>query len=102
MTAMVKCFNNVFLSSRSVDVVWGTFSVLEPELICMQDLWKYKSWKYFINLTGQEFPLRTNYELVQILTAYNGANDLEGTVKRYWHKKTYKNFTKSFNLHNLQ
>lgn len=82
MINIAKCFDNVFIASRSVDVQWGQFSVLEPELICMQDLWHYKKWKYFINLTGQEFPLKTNYELVKILTAYNGSNDLEGTLKR--------------------
>ncbi|XP_048254127.1 beta-1,3-galactosyl-O-glycosyl-glycoprotein beta-1,6-N-acetylglucosaminyltransferase-like [Haliotis rufescens] len=81
MTSLARCFDNVFLSSRSVSVRWGEYTVLEPELICMEDLWHYK-WKYFINLTGQEFPLKTNAQLVKILTAYNGANDLEGTVKR--------------------
>ena len=40
----------------------------------LQDLWKHKKWKYFINLTGQEFPLRTNWELVQILKAHNNGN----------------------------
>jgi hypothetical protein len=49
----------------------------------MEELWKrHKTWKYFINLTGQEFPLKTNYELVKILQAYNGANDVEATVKQ--------------------
>ncbi|KAJ8310511.1 hypothetical protein KUTeg_012376 [Tegillarca granosa] len=57
---MSSCFDNVFLSSRSIYVVWGKISVLEADLICMEDLWKYKKWKYLINLTGQEFPLRTN------------------------------------------
>ncbi|KAK7486326.1 hypothetical protein BaRGS_00022496 [Batillaria attramentaria] len=82
MEAIADCFPNVFLASRSVDVQWGTFSVLETELVCMQDLWNYTHWKYFINLTGQEFPLKTNYELVKILTAYNGANDV--IVSRRW------------------
>ncbi|XP_025102015.1 beta-1,3-galactosyl-O-glycosyl-glycoprotein beta-1,6-N-acetylglucosaminyltransferase-like [Pomacea canaliculata] len=77
MAAIADCFHNVFLASRSVDVEWGRFTVLEPELICMRDLWPFKKWKYFINLTGQEFPLRTNFELVRILTAYNGANDVD-------------------------
>ncbi|PVD27137.1 hypothetical protein C0Q70_12289 [Pomacea canaliculata] len=81
MAAIVDCFHNVFLASRSVDVQWGTFTVLEPELICMKDLWPFKKWKYFINLTGQEFPLKTNFELVRILTAYNGANDVESTTE---------------------
>lgn len=82
ITTITYCLNNVFLSSRSVDVKWGTFTVLEPELICMEDLWKYKAWKYFINLTGQEFPLKTNLEIVRILTAYRGANDVSASVKR--------------------
>ncbi|CAL1543474.1 unnamed protein product [Lymnaea stagnalis] len=82
MRSISGCFDNVFLTSDLVDVKWGEFSVLEPEIICMKLLWSHKKWKYFINLTGQEFPLKTNFELVKILKAYNGANDLEGTVKR--------------------
>ncbi|XP_041377220.1 beta-1,3-galactosyl-O-glycosyl-glycoprotein beta-1,6-N-acetylglucosaminyltransferase-like [Gigantopelta aegis] len=77
---IADCFDNVFLSSRSVSVIWGTFTVLEPELICISDLLKRPSWRYFINLTGQEFPLKTNRELVQILNVYGGANDIEGTT----------------------
>ncbi|KAH9514867.1 Beta-1,3-galactosyl-O-glycosyl-glycoprotein beta-1,6-N-acetylglucosaminyltransferase [Bulinus truncatus] len=30
----------------------------------------------------KEFPLKTNWELDQILKAYNGANDVEGTIRR--------------------
>jgi len=81
VSSIADCFDNVFLSRR-ISVEWGTFTVLEPDLICMEALFKYKRWKYFINLTGQEFPLKTNEELVKILTAYNGANNLEGTIKR--------------------
>ena len=82
ITNLANCFENVFLSSRSVDVQWGWFSVVEPELVCMQDLLKYKKWKYFINLTGQEWPLKTNADIVKILKVFNGANSMEGTVKR--------------------
>lgn len=81
--AIVHCFENVFVLSQQVDVVWGNYSVLEPEILCMEALLKFsKKWKYFINLTGQEFPLKTNYELVQILKSFNGSNHAEGTVKR--------------------
>lgn len=80
--SIAHCFPNVFLASTRIDVQWGYMSVLTQDLVCMKDLLKHKKWKYFINLTGQEFPLRTNYELVKILTIYNGANDLEGTVQR--------------------
>ncbi|XP_055865606.1 beta-1,3-galactosyl-O-glycosyl-glycoprotein beta-1,6-N-acetylglucosaminyltransferase-like [Biomphalaria glabrata] len=82
VSAIAKCFENVFIAPERLAVHWGTYTVLEPELVCMQQLWRFRKWKYFINLTGQEFPLRTNWELVQILKSYRGANDLEGTIKR--------------------
>ena len=82
LAAIARCFDNVFLASRSVDVQWGKFSVLEPDLICMEDLWKASAtWKYFINLTGQEFPLKTNAELVKILKVFNGANNVQTTLR---------------------
>ncbi|CAH8661492.1 unnamed protein product [Heterobilharzia americana] len=60
---------------QRVHVVWGRYSVLEADLICAKLLLKYgKNWKYFINLTGHEFPLRTNWELVKALKALNGLN----------------------------
>ena len=80
MTGIGNCFKNVFVLPDPVSVKWGQFSVLEAELKCMKVLAKY-SWKYFINLTGQEFPLKTNWELVKIFTAYGGANDVDGTSK---------------------
>ena len=43
----------------------------------MKDRLAYKKWKYYINLTGLEFPLKTNWELVQILSTYKGANDVD-------------------------
>ena len=83
MEGIAGCFDNVFMTRTRIDVQWGKFSVLEPDLICMEELLqRNKKWKYFINLTGQEFPLRTNHELVRILKAYNGANDIEGTIKQ--------------------
>jgi len=81
--AIVGCFENVFIVPVSISVQWGYYSVLEPEFACMEELWKRsKKWKYFINLTGQEFPLKTNGDLVKILKTYNGANNMEGTILR--------------------
>ncbi|CAL1534672.1 unnamed protein product [Lymnaea stagnalis] len=82
ISAVAQCFPNVFLPLNRLKVTWGTFSVLESELSCMRELGRYKKWKYFINLTGQEFPLKTNFELVKILKSYNGANNIEGVLKR--------------------
>ena len=82
LAAIAQCFDNVFLASRSLDVQWGRFSVLEADLICMEDLWQASAtWKYFINLTGQEFPLKTNAELVKILKVFNGANNIQSTLR---------------------
>lgn len=78
---VVRCFDNVFIAPSSVDVEWGDFSVIEAELICIKELLKYK-WKYFINLTGQEFPIKTNLQLVKILKSFEGANDIQGSLKR--------------------
>ena len=83
------CFPNVFIASTLVDVKWGEFTALQADLICMKDLWKrYKNWKYFINLTGQEFPLRTNNELVEILKTYKGTAGVK-TAVRFSETKRY-------------
>lgn len=102
---LVNCFNNenIFISPVSFDVKWATMTVLEPEIECMKQLWKRFAvdqtssddgddkekirkrkplWKYFINLTGQEFPLRTNLEIVRILKIFNGSNNVEATRAR--------------------
>lgn len=78
---IADCFPNVFLVSKRIDIIWGEYSVLEADLLCMEDLWTFPKWKYLFTLTGQEFPLKTNYELVKILTAYKGANDVNTTAK---------------------
>lgn len=83
---MLKCyhmsgFNNVFLASRLVDVEWAAFSSLEADLLCMHDLLDRTAtypWKYLINLSGQEFPLKTNLEMVRLLSRLDGANVVEG------------------------
>nr|VZI36448.1 unnamed protein product [Spirometra erinaceieuropaei] len=79
-----KCFGeNVHVVPReeSVNVLWFTFTVLELELISARKLLQMGRWKYFINLTGQELPLRTNLELVLALRALNGSNLVEGTIR---------------------
>ena len=83
VAAIASCFSNVVIAPRAVSVYWGTYTVLEPELICMEELLSYsRKWRYFINLTGQEFPLKTNWDIVKILKVLHGANNIEGTVKR--------------------
>lgn len=82
ISGIAKCFDNVFISSRSVSVVRKSDTVLLPDLICMEDLWKYEHWKYWFNLAGNEFPLHTNLEFVQILKTLNESNHIQGIIKR--------------------
>jgi len=65
----------------SVNVTWGEISVVHAELLCIGYLLAHPGveWKYYINLVARDMPLRTNEELVEILSAYQGANDVDGT-----------------------
>ncbi|KAL7053457.1 hypothetical protein AAHC03_027121 [Spirometra sp. Aus1] len=76
--------SNVHLLS-TIDVQHSYISVLEADLLCMRLLWQltttkgtstsqHPPWRYLINLTGQEFPLKNNLELTRILRVLNGAN----------------------------
>ena len=87
--SIVQCFDNVFISSKLEDIIYAGFNRLKADINCMNDLINFKNnftynnnkmvpkWKYFINLASTEFPLRTNYELTEILRLFNGANDIE-------------------------
>lgn len=82
--AISSCFSNVFVASKSIDVHWAEFSLLEAELICLRELFERPvHWHYYVNVMGREFPLRTNQELVKIFKAYNGSNDVDGSFHRY-------------------
>jgi hypothetical protein len=99
VVAITSCFDNVFISRKSYDVRWGTFTVLAPELSCMRELiHRDKKWKYFINLTGQEFPLKTNWQIVRILKALNGANNIAGSLRRCLLNLCIKTSTLNFSV----
>lgn len=71
----------VFFASSTVDVQWAKFSSVEAELICMRDLLERSStvhWRYYMNVNGHEWPLKTNSEIVRMLTRFDGANLVEG------------------------
>ncbi|XP_041370615.1 N-acetyllactosaminide beta-1,6-N-acetylglucosaminyl-transferase-like [Gigantopelta aegis] len=80
-----ECLEHVLVVQRPVAVTWGKFSVLEADLLCMRELLRHGPWRYFINLTGQEYPLKTNREIVNILNIFKGANNVDVSAKhRYW------------------
>ncbi|CAB1444489.1 unnamed protein product, partial [Pleuronectes platessa] len=76
--AITDCFPNIFLVSQPVDVVYAAWSRVQADLNCLADLYNSSTqWKYVINLCGQDFPLKTNLEIVRTLRSLRGGNSLE-------------------------
>nr|VZI17359.1 unnamed protein product [Spirometra erinaceieuropaei] len=88
---IAKCFGSnvgVVPRTESVSVVWGDYTVLEQEFVAARILLQMGKWKYFINLTGQELPLKTNLELVLALKMLNGSNIVEASLKNRFKFRT--------------
>ncbi|XP_073727454.1 beta-1,3-galactosyl-O-glycosyl-glycoprotein beta-1,6-N-acetylglucosaminyltransferase 4-like [Misgurnus anguillicaudatus] len=78
MQGLARCIPNVFIASKLERVQYAGISRLKADLKCLSDLLESEvKWKYVINLCGQDFPLRTNAELVSNLRKLNGTNMLE-------------------------
>ena len=77
ISAIASCFPNVILTDR-VSFVYRSYDSIRTELRTMTcALSSEVRWKYYLNLAGQEFPLKTNLEMVRILKIFNGTNDIE-------------------------
>ncbi|XP_049621155.1 N-acetyllactosaminide beta-1,6-N-acetylglucosaminyl-transferase-like [Suncus etruscus] len=78
---LLSCFPNAFLASRTEPVVYGGISRLQADLHCLQDLAASGvAWKYVLNTCGQDFPLKTNLEIVRYLKGYRGQNITPGVL----------------------
>ncbi|XP_067857772.1 N-acetyllactosaminide beta-1,6-N-acetylglucosaminyl-transferase-like isoform X2 [Heptranchias perlo] len=75
------CFRNVFLASRMEPIIYGGISRLEADISCLTDLLKLKAkWKYVLNLCGQDYPLKTNLEIIRHLKTFKGKNITPGIL----------------------
>ncbi|XP_041926763.1 beta-1,3-galactosyl-O-glycosyl-glycoprotein beta-1,6-N-acetylglucosaminyltransferase 4 [Alosa sapidissima] len=89
--SLVKCFPNVFIASQLESVQYAHVTRLKADLNCLSDLLHSSAqWKYVINLCGQDFPLKSNYELVSELKKLNGANMLETSRPSDLKKKRFQ------------
>ncbi|KAH9513177.1 Beta-1,3-galactosyl-O-glycosyl-glycoprotein beta-1,6-N-acetylglucosaminyltransferase 4 [Bulinus truncatus] len=89
--SVARCLPNVFVASKLESIVYAGFSRLMADINCMKDLLRHPvKWKYVVNLPGQQFPLKSNLELVKIFQAYNGANDVEGITGNRMLSMRYK------------
>ncbi|NWI07977.1 GCNT3 acetylglucosaminyltransferase, partial [Tichodroma muraria] len=76
--AIAACFPNVFVASRLERVVYASWSRLQADLNCMQDLLQSPvPWRYLINTCGTDFPIKTNAEIVRALQLLQGQNNVE-------------------------
>ncbi|KFV40881.1 Beta-1,3-galactosyl-O-glycosyl-glycoprotein beta-1,6-N-acetylglucosaminyltransferase 7, partial [Gavia stellata] len=80
---IVNCFENIFISSKRENVVYAGFSRLQADINCMRDLVHSKiQWNYVINLCGQDYPIKTNKDIIQyIKSKWNGKNMTPGVVQ---------------------
>ncbi|KAM9735072.1 beta-1,3-galactosyl-O-glycosyl-glycoprotein beta-1,6-N-acetylglucosaminyltransferase 4-like [Menidia menidia] len=80
MEGLAGCVPNVFIASKRESVVYASISRLRADLNCLSDLLASAvNWRYVINLCGQDFPLRSNMELVAELKKLKGGNMLESS-----------------------
>ncbi|XP_048364308.1 N-acetyllactosaminide beta-1,6-N-acetylglucosaminyl-transferase isoform X2 [Sphaerodactylus townsendi] len=78
---LLGCFPNTFIASKAEWVVYAGISRLQADLNCMNDLVKSQvPWKYVINTCGQDFPLKTNKEIIQYLKSFKGKNIAPGIL----------------------
>ncbi|KAF7464206.1 Hypothetical predicted protein [Marmota monax] len=78
---LLSCFPNAFLASKMEPVVYGGISRLLADINCLKDLEASEvPWKYVLNTCGQDFPLKTNKEIIQYLKGFKGKNITPGVL----------------------
>ncbi|XP_007524325.1 N-acetyllactosaminide beta-1,6-N-acetylglucosaminyl-transferase isoform X3 [Erinaceus europaeus] len=78
---LLSCFQNAFLASKLESVVYAGFSRLQADLNCLKDLVASEvPWRYVLNTCGQDFPLKSNKEIVQYLKSFKGKNITPGVL----------------------
>ena len=64
------------------DTNWPARKVtVKADLNCIDELLNQKrNWKYFINLCGQDFPIKTNSEIVSLMKTLHPHNSIESIL----------------------
>ncbi|XP_076020229.1 beta-1,3-galactosyl-O-glycosyl-glycoprotein beta-1,6-N-acetylglucosaminyltransferase 4-like [Genypterus blacodes] len=99
MEGLSRCLPNVFIASKRVSVIYASITRLKADLNCLSDLLRSEvKWKYAINLCGQDFPLKSNIELLSELKRLNGSNMVETSNPS---KNKEERFTFHYELENV-
>ncbi|XP_075383777.1 putative beta-1,3-galactosyl-O-glycosyl-glycoprotein beta-1,6-N-acetylglucosaminyltransferase 7 [Tenrec ecaudatus] len=77
---LVSCFGNIFTASKAVS---AGLTRLQADLNCMEELVHSTfPWNYVLNLCGQDFPVKTNKEIVHYLRGkWDGKNITPGVAQ---------------------
>ena len=97
---MTDCFPNVFQASRTVDIIYYNFSLVEATMVCMEDL-STKPYKYVINLCAYDYPLKTNFQMVRSLKDCGSQKNGKKSIKSYVHRPRRMLVTDFFGKNNL-
>ncbi|KPE49103.1 beta-1,6-N-acetylglucosaminyltransferase [Chryseobacterium indologenes] len=89
-------FPNVYIL-ESMNIVSGGFSMIQAELNAMEYLLNVsQEWDYFINLSGEDYPLKSQNIIRQFLTGNFGRNYLFYYDQKYYRPDTLKRIQNHF------
>lgn len=89
-------FPNVFILD-SLNIVSGGFSMIQAELNAMEFLLNAsREWDYFINLSGEDYPLKSQSIIRKFLTVNNGRNYLFYYDQKFYRPDTLKRIQNHF------
>lgn len=89
-------FPNVYIL-ESMNIVAGGFSMIQAELNAMEYLLNVAGeWDYLINLSGEDYPLKSQNIIRQFLTANNGRNYLFYYDQRFYRPDTLRRIQNHF------
>ena len=76
--ALAACQPHLLLSPKRRHIFWGGYSLLQATLDCAQLLLaSLKPWRYFVNLSAQDFPLHSQAAIKRSLESIQPASVVE-------------------------
>ncbi|MEJ5102542.1 MULTISPECIES: beta-1,6-N-acetylglucosaminyltransferase [Chryseobacterium] len=89
-------FPNVYIL-ESMNIVSGGFSMIQAELNAMEYLLNANQhWDYFINLSGEDYPLKSQNTIRNFLTINNGKNYLFYYDQKFYRPDTLQRIQNHF------
>uniref|UniRef100_A0AC35U606 Glycosyl transferase family 2 n=1 Tax=Rhabditophanes sp. KR3021 TaxID=114890 RepID=A0AC35U606_9BILA len=88
MKSLANCFPNVYLITDKFDMNELGYNINLAYYNCFETL-QDKPWKYIFTLNNDDIQLKTNREMVEILSLYNGAADILFSADQEYIKGRY-------------